>query len=414
MNSLHIYIELLGEAFLALRDNRLRSLLSVVGIAIGIAAVMTVSAVSSGGKAFVIKELETFGLRSVWVFRDYADKDPNRRVRQGSGLVEQDLAILSGECCPAVHRFSPVSLVENDPIIQWGNRYSNAEIKGVNASYLAINNDRLKLGRGFRQEDIYSRRPVVLVGETVSKDLFPQTGNPLGRHFRIAGRKYRVIGVLQYKSRDLLASIGSEGGEDANNRILLPYTLVQQINGNQEISYLQAEAVSLNQAERAAAQLKQVLERRYRGAYQYTQVTLASYLKTVDRILGGITAMGVVAASTSLLVGGIGVAGIMSTAVVERIREIGVRMAIGANRRHILFQFLAEAVLISVIGGIAGLFVGLLLGGLLDLVTGFPLIPTPSGILTGLTVSVLVGLASGYYPARRAAAFLPVEALRRE
>lgn len=120
--------------------------------------------------------------------------------------------------------------------------------------------------------------------------------------------------------------------------------------------------------------------------------------------MGGITAMGVVAASTSLLVGGIGVAGIMSTAVVERIREIGVRMAIGANRRHILFQFLAEAVLISVIGGIAGLLIGLLLGGLLDLVTGVPLIPTPSGILTGLTVSVLVGLASGYYPARRAAA----------
>lgn len=120
--------------------------------------------------------------------------------------------------------------------------------------------------------------------------------------------------------------------------------------------------------------------------------------------MGGITAMGVVAASTSLLVGGIGVAGIMSTAVVERIREIGVRMAIGANRRHILFQFLAEAVLISVIGGIAGLLISLLLGGLLDLVTGVPLIPTPSGILTGLTVSVLVGLASGYYPARRAAA----------
>ncbi|MES9927135.1 MAG: FtsX-like permease family protein, partial [Candidatus Thiodiazotropha sp. 6PDIVS] len=112
--------------------------------------------------------------------------------------------------------------------------------------------------------------------------------------------------------------------------------------------------------------------------------------------------------------GGIGVAGIMSTAVVERIREIGVRMAIGANRRHILFQFLAEAVLISLFGGIVGLLLGLLMGGVLDLVTGFPLMPTLSGVLTGLIVSVLVGLASGYYPARQAASYLPVEALRRD
>ncbi|MEW8243530.1 MAG: ABC transporter permease [Candidatus Thiodiazotropha sp.] len=414
MNQLYVSIELIKEAMRALRENRLRSLLSLVGIAIGIAAVMTVSAVSSGGKVFVMKELETFGLRSVWVIRDYNDKDPNRRVRMGSGLMQQDLALLSGDCCPAVRNISPIILPEKRLIIQWGNRYSNASIKGVNAAFLAINNDRMKQGRGFREQEIDARRPVVLIGETVSKDLFPQVENPIGRHLRIGGRKYRVIGVLEYKSRDLLASIGSEGGEDANNRILMPYTLVQQMNGNREISYLQAEAVSLQLAERAATQLKQVLQRRHRGAYQYSQVTLASYLKTVERILGGITAMGVVAASTSLLVGGIGVAGIMSTAVVERIREIGVRMAIGATRRQILFQFLAEAVLISVIGGFAGLIIGLILGGLLDLVTGFPLIPTSSGILVGLLVSVLVGLASGYFPAQRAAGFLPVEALRRE
>ncbi|MEW8424661.1 MAG: ABC transporter permease [Candidatus Thiodiazotropha sp.] len=414
MNQLYVSIELIKEALRALRENRLRSLLSLVGIAIGIAAVMTVSAVSSGGKVFIMKELETFGLRSVWVIRDYNDKDPNRRVRLGSGLMQQDLALLSGDCCPAVRNISPIILPEKRLIIQWGNRYSNASIKGVNAAFLAINNDRMKQGRGFREQEIDARRPVVLIGETVSKDLFPQVENPIGRHLRIGGRKYRVIGVLEYKSRDLLASIGSEGGEDANNRILMPYTLVQQMNGNREISYLQAEAVSLQLAERAATQLKQVLQRRHRGAYQYSQVTLASYLKTVERILGGITAMGVVAASTSLLVGGIGVAGIMSTAVVERIREIGVRMAIGATRRQILFQFLAEAVLISVIGGFAGLIIGLILGGLLDLVTGFPLIPTSSGILVGLLVSVLVGLASGYFPAQRAAGFLPVEALRRE
>jgi ABC-type antimicrobial peptide transport system permease subunit len=414
VSRLRILLELLNEAWVALGENRLRSLLSVIGIAVGIAAVMTVSAVSSGGRAFVMQELETFGLRSVWVFRDYADKDPHRSVRKGSGLAQRDLALLQGECCDAVARLSPVVMVQQLSLIQRGNRYSNADIKGVNAIYTAINNDRMQHGRGLRKQDIEGRRPVALIGETVAQDLFPGVLNPVGRSLRISGRKYRVVGVLAYKSRDLLASIGSEGGEDANNRILLPYTLVQRMNGNQALSYIQAEAVSLDQAERAASQLKQVLTRRHRGAYRYTQVTLASYQKTFDRILGGLAVMGVVAASTSLLVGGIGVAGIMSTAVVERIREIGVRLAVGANRRQILFQFLAEAVLISLLGGLAGLLVGLLLGGLLDLATGFPLIPTPAGVLIGLVVSVVVGLASGYYPARRAAGYLPIEALRRE
>jgi ABC-type antimicrobial peptide transport system permease subunit len=414
VSRLRILLELLREAWMAMRENRLRSLLSVIGIAVGIAAVMTVSAVSTGGSAFVMKELETFGLRSVWVIRDYADKDPHRRVRKGTGLEQRDLTLLQSDCCRDVARLSPVVMVEKTILIQRGNRYSNAEIKGVNAIYTEINNDRMKYGRGLRNEDIRGRRPVALIGESVAQDLFPGVINPVGHSLRIRGRKYRVVGVLAYKSRDLLASIGSEGGDDANNRILLPYTLVQQINGNQALSYIQAEAVSLARAERAASQLKQVLTRRHRGGYRYTQVTLASYLKTVDRILRGITIMGVVAASTSLLVGGIGVAGIMSTAVVERIREIGVRLAVGANRREILFQFLAEAVLISLLGGVAGLLVGLMLGGLLDLVTGFPLIPTPAGVLTGLVVSVLVGLGSGYYPARRAASYLPIEALRRE
>jgi ABC-type antimicrobial peptide transport system permease subunit len=414
MSSLRLFLELSREALHALWQNRLRSLLSVVGIAIGIAAVMTVNAVSSGGKAYVLKELETFGLRSVWVYRDYDDKDPQRRVRRESGIERRDLVLLKGDCCPAVRQFSPVLLTKKRPIVQTGNRYSNAQIMGVAANYVSINNDRLKHGRGLRQKDFERRNPVALIGEAVSQDLFPQVDDPTGQDLRIGGRKYRVVGLLAYKSRDLLSSIGADGGADANSRILLPYTLVQQMNGNREVNYLQAEAVSIDKAELAAQQLQQTLRRRHRGAYQYTQITLASYLKTVDRILGGITAMGVVAASTSLLVGGIGVAGIMSTAVVERVREIGIRMAIGANRRHILFQFLAEAVLISLIGGVVGLLVGVLLGGVLDLVTGFPLMPTLSGVLTGLIISILVGLASGYYPARRAADLLPVEALRRE
>ncbi|MCG7928055.1 MAG: ABC transporter permease, partial [Candidatus Thiodiazotropha taylori] len=168
MNRLRVFIELTGEAVIALWQNRLRSLLSVLGIAIGIAAVMTVSAVSSGGKQFVLKELETFGLRSLWVFRDYKDKDPQSRVRDSSGIDSRDLKLLKGACCPAVKRLSPVLLAANRPIVQNGNRYSSAQLKGVDANYTGINNDRLTMGRSFRPGDIKGRRPVVLIGETVS------------------------------------------------------------------------------------------------------------------------------------------------------------------------------------------------------------------------------------------------------
>jgi putative ABC transport system permease protein/macrolide transport system ATP-binding/permease protein len=410
MRRLRVLLDLLLEARLAISANRGRSALSVIGIAVGIAAVMTVNAVSTGGKLFVMKELETFGLRSVWVYRAPGNKDPHKRARQGTGINNHDLKALQGDCCPAIRLVSPV-VTTKKPIVQAGNRYSNAKLLGVNADYVTINNDQLRVGRSIRDAEIRGRRAVAIIGETVARDLFPESKNPVGRNFRVAGREYRVIGILRSKSRDLLASIGSAGG-DVNNRILTPYPLVQTLNGNEDINYLQAEAVSLQKATKGASQLSDLLKRRHQGTFQYKNETLASYIKTVDRILGGVTIMGIVAASTALLVGAIGVAGIMSTAVAERTREIGIRAAIGAHRWHIMTQFVAEAILISLMGGLAGLMIGVAIGGILDVVAGFPLLPGVEGVLMALAVSIFVGLAAGYIPARRAAQMKPVDALR--
>jgi putative ABC transport system permease protein/macrolide transport system ATP-binding/permease protein len=311
-----------------------------------------------------------------------------------------------------VRRISPVVSPKQTPIVQVKNRYTNASVKGVNADFVRINNDRVQVGRGIREADIRGRRPVALIGDEVVSDLFQGKENPVGQNIRISGREYRVIGILERKSRDLLSSIGSAGGGDVNSRILIPYTLVQALNGNTDINYLHAEAVSLKQAESAANQLVGVLARRYHGTLEYNSSTLASYLKTVNRILGGVTLMGIVAASTALLVGAIGVAGIMSTAVAERTREIGIRAAIGAHRWHIMTQFASEAILISLLGGLGGVFVGLSIGLILDVVAGFPLLPDIQGVLLALCVSIIVGLGAGYYPAKRAAQMKPVDALR--
>lgn len=412
MTGLRVLLDLFREARFAMLANWGRSMLSVIGIAVGIAAVMTVDAVSTGGKAFVMQELETFGLKSVWVYRAPTSRDPHKRTRTGTGITTQDLITLQGDCCPAVRLISPIVTPRGQaPIIQAGNRYSNASVLGVNANFLTINNDQLRTGRSLREIEIRNRRPVAIIGETVAADLFPGISNPLGHTLRISGREYQIIGVLRSKSRDLLASIGSAGG-DVNNRILVSYPLIQALNGNNDISYIQAEALTLEAAEAAAAQLKGVLSRRYQGIFEYQSETLASYIRTTDSILGGVTIIGIIAASTALIVGAIGVAGIMSTAVAERTREIGIRAAIGAHRKHIMIQFIAESVLICLIGGLVGLSVGMLIGFVLDFFTGFPLFPGMGGVTIALSVSILVGLIAGYLPALRAAQMKPVDALR--
>ncbi len=412
--SLRMFRDSLMQAFYALRDNRLRTVLSIMGIAIGIAAVMAVGAVSKGGSHLIFSELETFGLNSVWIYRDSNDKDPHRLVREGSGIRNDDYIAIMAGCCSALRHVSAVVHGDKRYVIQTHNRYSNASVQGVDDSFTNISNDTIIQGRGLRKADVVSRRAIALLGPTAVEDLFGKGSSPIGREFRIDSRKFTVVGLLQGKSRDFLASIGSAGGRDANNRILIPYTMLQQMNGDKEISFLQGEAVSLEQAPAAAAQIIDTLNWRNGRNFSYKSETMASYIRTTDNILNGVSIIGIVAASVSLLVGGMGIMNIMSTSVLERTREIGLRKAVGARSNDVLMQFLLESVVISTIGGAIGLALGTLASVVLAVITKFPLVPSPLLILLALLVSVLVGVASGYLPARRAARLPPVEALRYE
>jgi len=409
------FLDRFSEAIYALKDNLRRTLLSILGIAVGIAAVMAVGTISKGGNYLIFSELETFGLNSLWVFRDRGDKDPNRRVREGSGIDNEVYQVLSSGCCPAVRRVS--AMVHGAPgkriIVQTSNNYSNARIQGVDVSLTTIANDVITQGRPLRDRDVKSRRAVAILGPTAAKDLFG-AASPVGREFRIDNLKFTAIGVLQEKSRDFLASIGSSGGQDANNRILIPYTTFQQMQGHKNIGYLQAEAVTLAQALDAANQIITVLERYNGRHYKYKSDTMATYIKTTQRILDGVAMIGIVAASVSLLVGGMGIMNIMSTSVLERTREIGLRKAVGARRSDIMLQFLLEAVVISTAGGIIGLTLGSVASVVLAEITGFPLTPSFVVIVVALLVSIVVGIVSGFLPARRAARLHPVEALRYE
>ncbi len=412
---LNFFIDRFSQALFALKDNLRRTLLSILGIAVGIAAVMAVGTISKGGNYLVFSELETFGLNSLWVFRDRADKNPNRMIREGTGINNDDYQALSSDCCPAVRRISAIVSGSRGKriIIQANNRYSNAQLQGVDTALTTIANDVIVQGRPFRVRDMTSRRAVAILGPMAVEDLFG-AASPIGREFRIGNRKFTVIGVLETKSRDFLASIGSAGGQDANNRILIPYTTFQQMQGHKKINYLQAEAVTQAQASVAAEQLIAVLKRHNGRNFAYKSDTMDTYINTTQRILDGVAMIGIVAASVSLLVGGMGIMNIMSTSVLERTREIGLRKAIGARRRDIMLQFLLEAVVISTMGGIIGLTLGTGASIILAELTGFPLTPSVTVIIIALIVSVAVGIISGYLPARRAARLHPVEALRYE
>lgn len=413
---LHFIWDSLGEALWALRDNRLRTVLSIMGISVGIAAVMAVGTVSKGGHFLIFRELETFGLKSFWIFRAPEEKDPHRAIRKGTGIETIDYHAVEAGCCPQVRRISPVVMEwARQPIVRVGNQYSNVPVSGIGFEFLDINNDLLTLGRPFEKEDEIKSRPVAILGPTVQADLFGAHENPIGKEILIGENKYTVVGLLKAKSRDFLASIGSAGGQDANNRILIPFTAYQQQLGtHNDINYFQGETMGLEVTDLAVSEVINILQRNHNSKYSYKSETMAQYIVTSNRILQGVSLIGVIAASVSLLVGGMGIMNIMSTSVLERTREIGLRKAVGARRRDILIQFLMEATLISTIGGLLGLTLGAVASYGLALWTGFPL--TPSWFMVGvaLVVSVGVGIISGYYPARRAASLRPVEALRYE
>jgi putative ABC transport system permease protein len=412
-----LWLDVAQQAWFSLGDRRFRTLLSISGIAIGIAAVTLIGVATQGGKQVVFSELQTFGLRSVWISRDRKVVDPHRIQRAGTGIDNDDYAALrSSSCCTAFVRFSPLVFGGRDApsFARVGRHYSRVQLEGVGDAYLAINNDQISGGRAFSPMDVERARPVAIIGSRVRDELFSPAENPIGRELRLDKQKFEIIGVLDAKDRSLLSSIGSGGGQDTNGRVLVPYTRVQAVLGTNQIDVLQGEIRDDVPAAAAAQLAADFLARRHRDALAYRVDTMEQYVTTANNILSGVSKIGIVAASVSLFVAGLGILNIMSTAVLERTREIGIRKALGGSEREILLQFLLEATFISLIGGVVGLLLGGVASAGIAWIARFPL--DPSMLLNGfsLLVAVGVGLASGLYPAYRAAHLRPVEALRYE
>ena len=386
-------------AITALRANRLRSLLTMLGVVIGVAAVVVLVAIGSGAKQEVEEQVEGLGSNLVLIVPG--------RLEIGSAPTRSRLELDDAEAIGrAIGQPQGVAVtLSSGENVRFGNRESFATVNGANPALPLVITRDLVRGSYFRDSDVDTRRRVAVLGSTLATTLF-EGSDPLGRTVSIGGVRFRVIGVF--------GELGASLGADRDNEVHIPVTAAQRLFASDRVDGFAVKAPSPDEVDRVRSQSLAVLEDRYPDE-EFSAVTQEQILGTVGRILGLLTTVLAAIAAISLLVGGVGVSNIMLVSVRERTREIGLRKAVGARQRDVLLQFLLEAVLLTSIGGVLGIALGV--GSSLGLSAAIDQLPaqiTWWSPALAFGVSAAVGLFFGVVPARRAGRLDPVVALRSE
>lgn len=393
--------------------NRLRAGLTMLGIVIGVGAVIAMVSIGEGAKAAVQRQVASMGTNVIIVLPGATTAGG---VRGGQGgavtLTVSDAADLKKR----IPLLRDTGWAKRDVMqIVNGNRNWNGPINGISPSYLSIRDWSFVSGGPFTQMDLDTAARVALVGQTVVENLFDPGEEPVGAVIRIKNVPFRVIGVLAPKGQ-------SAQGSDQDDIIFIPFsTAERKVFGTQFLGSVGAVFASTERVEDLAAavgQIRETLRLRHRLQPQqdddFTIRTQVDIGKVQEGTSETLTVMLFAIASVSLLVGGIGIMNILLVSVTERTREIGVRMAVGAKRRHILMQFLIEAMTLSLVGGIVGIVFGVGGARLTTIIAGWPTIISGQTIAAAFVFSLAVGLFFGLYPANKAARLNPIDALRYE
>lgn len=395
-------------ALRAITRNKLRSSLTMLGIVIGVGAVIVMVSIGQGAKMMVEKQIESMGTNVLLIIPISTTHTATKGTTGTITLTVEDALAIEKECS-AVSYVSPGVRTTAQAVC--GNQNWTTFVSGVGVDYQIIRNWPIELGRFIAQKDVTAMAKVCVLGQTVVANLFGNL-DPLDKWIRVKNIPFKVVGVLSAKGE-------SATGQDQDDMILMPYTTVQRkVMGVSYIGIIFASSISANDRFEAIKQITTILRQRHRLRLKeendftvISQIEFAATMletsRTMTVLLGSI-------ASVSLLVGGIGIMNIMLVSTTERTREIGIRIAVGAREKDILFQFLTEATVLSSLGGIIGVIFGVVLSQAVSYFGGWPsLLSTPSVIIAFL-FSNMVGIFFGYYPARKASRLNPIEALRYE
>jgi len=392
----------------AISRNKLRSFLTALGIIIGVACVIAVVAIGNGASKSVENMINALGTNYIMIFPGAATSSGARMFTGSSNLTAEDAEGIKQEC-PAVAYVSPTVRSAAQVIageLNWG-----TSIQGASTDYPLIRSWNVAQGSFFTDADVKSAAKVCVLGTTVVDNLFPN-GDAVGQIVRIKNVPFHVVGVLEKKG-------GSMGGQDQDDTIVAPYTTVmKRLSGKTKLDMIQVSATSGDQVQEAQNEVEAYLRQRHRippgGDADFQMRSQEEIAQTQAQSMGVLRKLLMVIAGVSLFVGGIGIMNIMLVSVTERTREIGIRMAIGAKGRHVLLQFLFEAVTLAIVGGLIGVALGIGISVGIARVLTWPIIITPTSILISFGVAAVVGIFFGFYPAQKAAQLDPIDALRYE
>jgi putative ABC transport system permease protein len=405
-------LEILSMAAEALWSNKLRTGLTMLGVIIGIASVIAISSVGQGVQKGVEQQIQALGTNVLQVLAGAARSGGiNQGLGSSSTLTWEDAKAIA-EQAPSAELVSAY-LQRNFQVVYSGQN-TLTTIFGTDLNYPEARNTFPQQGRYFNQDELDSAKQVAIIGPTVLRTLFGQGVDPIGETIRIRGEAYQIIGVMEPK--------GAQGQFDRDDQIFIPLTSMSgRLVGNNSltgvsISGILIKASNEEQLEAAQFQVTNLLRLRH-NIYppqidDFRITNQADIVETFSNVVGLFTVMIVAIAGISLLVGGIGIANIMLVSVVERTREIGIRKAVGATNSAILNQFLAEAIVISIIGGVIGMGSGIFIAFASANIFKFPFVISFLSIIIGFGLSLTVGLIAGVIPARNAAKLDPITALR--
>ncbi|HTE18525.1 MAG TPA: ABC transporter permease [Armatimonadota bacterium] len=406
-------LDTFGFAWRAVRDNKLRSALTILGIVIGVAAVVAAVAVGQGAGASITNSVGQLGNNLLYIVPSNPRLGPGAPEGLTQTMRLEDADAILERCSGTVARVAPA--VRGSVLAKTGNNNWRSPLQGIVPAHFVVNNVTVANGRQINQADNDARARVAVVGETTVLNLYgSKKYNCVGQEVALNRTRFTIVGILKGKGT-------STFGEDQDNVVLIPIqTALTRVLNRRNLDFISVECRSPEMIDLAQEQIIQLLRQRHRLSPpfpdndDFTVLSQAQLLTILQTVTGVLTALLASIAAISLTVGGIGIMNIMLVSVTERTREIGIRKALGATEANIRSQFLIEAALLSIAGGILGVLFGGGISMIAAKISGWEIAPNLTSVVVAVSVSASIGIFFGYWPARKAAKLHPIEALRRE